>query len=105
MADKLDETLQLGIVAHQAGRLPAAGEAYAAVLREAPGHPHANHNMGVLKTSQGRPGEALSFFSAAVEADPETAQFWLSYMDALSRLGDGRSGTSGSRSGSGTWGP
>jgi len=50
----LDETLQAGIAAHQAGRLQEADRRYAALLKTKPDHPYANNNMGVLRASTGR---------------------------------------------------
>lgn len=35
----------------------------------------------------GQGSEALSFFKNALEADPEIEQYWLSYIDALNKLG------------------
>jgi len=49
--------------------------------------------MGVLAVGVGKVQEALPFFKTALEANPSTAQFWLSYIDALikqERLADAR---------------
>ena len=43
--------------------------------------------MGVLAVGVGKVQEALPFFKTALEANPATAQFWLSYIDALIKLG------------------
>ena len=42
--------------------------------------------MGVLAVGVGKVLEALPFFKTALEASPATAQFWLSYLDALIKL-------------------
>ena len=43
--------------------------------------------MGVLAVGVGKVQEALPFFKTALETNPEhTAQFWLSYIDALIKL-------------------
>ena len=42
--------------------------------------------MGVLAVDVGKVQEALPFFTTAVEANPNIAQFWLSYIDALIKL-------------------
>jgi len=42
--------------------------------------------MGVLAVGVGKIQEALPFFRAALEANPNESQFWLSYIDALIRL-------------------
>ena len=82
----LDKALQNGVEAHKAGQIQDAERLYTAILKTQPKHPHANHNMGVLAIGVGKIQEALPFFRAALEANPNESQFWLSYMDALIRL-------------------
>ena len=57
---------------------------YTAVFN--PQHPDANHNMGVLAVDIGKVQEALPFFKTALEVNPNIAQNWLSYIDALIKL-------------------
>ena len=83
----LDQALQQGIEAHKAGQVQEADRLYTAILKALPKHPDANHNMGVLAVGVGKVQEALPFFKTALEANPGTAQFWLSYIDALINLG------------------
>ena len=82
----IDEALQRGVSAHKAGDLNEADKFYTAILKVQPQHPDANHNMGVLAVSLGKVRDALSFFKTALEANPATEQFWLSYIDALIKL-------------------
>ena len=82
----IDEALQQGIEAHKAGQVQEADRLYTAILKTQPKHPDANHNMGVLAVSVGKVEQALPFFKTALEANPATAQFWLSYIDALMKL-------------------
>ena len=82
----IDQALQQGIEAHKAGRVQEADRLYTAILKAQPKHPDANHNMGVLAVNVGKVELALPFFKTALEANPATAQFWLSYIDALIRL-------------------
>ena len=82
----LDQALQKGIEAHKAGQVQEADRLYTAILKAQPKHPDANHNMGVLAVGVGKVQEALPFFKTALEANPNTAQFWLSYIDALIKL-------------------
>jgi len=42
--------------------------------------------MGVLSVGVGKVQEALPFFKTALEANPATAQFWLSFIDTLIKL-------------------
>ena len=82
----IDQALQQGVEAHKAGQVQEADRLYTAILKAQPKHPDANHNMGVLAIGVGKVQEALPFFKTALEANPATAQFWLSYIDALIKL-------------------
>ena len=82
----LDQALQKGVEAHKAGKVQEADRYYTAIIKEQPKHPDANHNMGVLAVGMGKVQEALPFFKTALEANPNIAQFWLSYIDALIKL-------------------
>ena len=83
----LDEALKKGIEAHKTGHIQDADKLYNAILQVQPKHPDTNHNMGVLAVGVGKIQEALPFFKIAVEANPSVDQFWLSYINALIRLG------------------
>ena len=82
----IDQALQKGVEAHKAGKVQEADRLYTAILKAQPKHPDANHNMGLLAVGVGKVQEALPFFKTALEANPNTAQFWLSYIDALIKL-------------------
>ena len=82
----LGQALLKGIEAHKAGQVQEADRHYTAILKAQPKHPDANHNMGVLAVGVGKFHEALPFFKAALEANPNTAQFWLTYIDTLVKL-------------------
>ena len=83
----LNQALQKGIEAHKAGEVQEADRLYTAILKAQPKHPDANHNMGVLGVGVGKVQDALPFFKTAMEANPDITQFWLSYIDALIKLG------------------
>jgi tetratricopeptide (TPR) repeat protein len=82
----IDQALQQGVEAHKAGQVQEADRLYTAILKAQPKHPDANHNMGVLAVGIGKIEQALPFFKTALEANPATAQYWLSYIDALIKL-------------------
>ena len=82
----LEQALQKGIEAHRAGQVQEADRYYTAILKANPKHPDANHNMGVLAVGVGKVTEALPFFKTALEVNPKTDQYWLSYIDALIKL-------------------
>ena len=83
----VDQALQKGVEAHKAGKVQEADRYYTAILKANPKHPDANHNMGVLAVGVGKVQEALPFFKTALEVNPATAQYWLSYIDALIKTG------------------
>ncbi len=82
----LEQALQKGIEAHKAGKVQEADQYYTAILKANSKHPDANHNMGVLAVGVSKVQEALPFFKTALEANPNIAQYWLSYVDALIKL-------------------
>ena len=83
----IDQALQQGIAAHEEGKLQDAERLYRAILQSQPSHPDANHNLGVLAVSVGKVQEALTPLKLALETNPKQGQFWLSYIDALIKLG------------------
>ena len=82
----IDAALQKAIEAHKAYQIEDADRLYTAILKAQPQHPDANHNMGVLAVGVGQIDAALPFFKTALEANPNMAQYWLSYIDALIKL-------------------
>lgn len=80
----LDQWLADAMQCHARWQFDEARALYEAILAEQPGHPDANHNLGVLLAVQLlRPKEALPYFEAALNTAPRQAQFWYSYIDAL----------------------
>ncbi len=82
--EQLDQWLAEAMGFHSQWQFDEARSLYEAILREQPGHPDANHNLGVLLAVQLlQPKQALPYFEAALNAAPRQAQFWFSYVDAL----------------------
>ena len=79
----IEQALQQGVAAHKEGKLQDAERIYRAILQSQPGHPDANHNLGVIAVFVNKADAALPLFEAALEANPKVEQFWLSYIDAL----------------------
>ena len=79
----IEQALQQGVAAHNAGNLKEAERLYRAILQSQPAHPDANHNLGLIAVSVNKAVMALPLFKTALEAGPEIEQFWLSYIDAL----------------------
>ena len=83
----IDEALQQGVAAQKEGKFQDAERLYRAILQAQPKHPNANHNLGVLFVSVGKPFDAIPFFKLALEANSQIEQFWLSYIEALIKVG------------------
>ena len=87
MLDLVDDLYQQGLKLHKSGKVELACQVYTLVLNANPEHSMANHNMGALAVDIGKVQEALPFFEAALEANADVAQFWVSYIDALINVG------------------
>jgi len=87
MLDLVDDLYQQGLKLHKSGEVELACKVYSLVLNANPEHSMANHNMGALAVDIGKVQEALPFFEAALEANADVAQFWVSYIDALINVG------------------
>ena len=83
----IDQALERGVSAHKEGKLQEAEKLYRSILSTQPQHSDANHNLGVLAVGVGKLEEALPYFKAALEKDHKQGQYWLSYIDALIKLG------------------
>ena len=79
----VDQMLQQGVAAHNAGNPKEAARLYQAILEVQPEHPDANHNLALIAISMNRYGAALPLFKKAINVNPNIEQFWLSYIDAL----------------------
>ncbi|HXZ09389.1 MAG TPA: tetratricopeptide repeat protein [Paraburkholderia sp.] len=71
----------------QLGRHADAGKQYQTVLATYPGHPEANHRLGVVAIRLGQPAAALPYFEKALGAHPGNAQWWTDYIQALMQCG------------------
>lgn len=87
MAQEIEESFQLAVVEHRAGRLENAKQGYLAVLQREPNHPSANHNLGLLAMNLAQIEIALNYFTTAINADPTDGQYWVSYIDAMLKAG------------------
>ena len=83
LADK--QALREAVAAHNAGGLQEAARLYRVVLQTHPTHPDANHNLGLIAVALKNLDSALPLFKIALEENPKIEQFWLSYIDALTK--------------------
>lgn len=79
----VEQMLQQGVAAHNAGNLKEAERLYRAILQIQPKHLKANYNLGLIAVSIGQSGLALSLFENVIDINPNIEQFWLSYIDTL----------------------
>ena len=79
----IEQALQKGVAAHNAGNLQEAEHAYKAILQKQPKHPEANHNLGLIAISMNQVEAALPLFKTALNVNPNIEQFWISYVGAL----------------------
>jgi protein O-GlcNAc transferase len=87
LSPTLGDICSKAIEYHHAGQLEAAETVYRAVLQVDPRHPLANYQLGLLIFQLQQPEVALSYLLVALEADPETAEHWLVYAEALMQAG------------------
>ena len=83
----IDQALLQGVAAHKEGKLQEAERLYRAILQANAKHPDANHNLGVLAVGLNQVEGSLPHFKTAIEANPNEEQYWLSFIDALIKLG------------------
>lgn len=84
---RMEESFQLAVSHHQAGRLADAEGLYLDVLKAQPLHADANYNMGLLALQKNQAADSLPYFLAALEADASCGAYWISYIDALFQAG------------------
>lgn len=88
LGEALQEVLNLATQSQQAGEFAAAEQLYQEILKINPQHAQANHQLGVLEAQRSQFESALLRLELAVQEQPESEQFWVSYLDALMLAGD-----------------
>ena len=68
-----------------AGRLGEAERLYRRLLKSEPGHAGAIYKLGLIASQQGNADLALPYLTAALRAEPDQPQHWLSLATALLR--------------------
>lgn len=82
MTLSIDDRLNQGLAAHQAGDLTAAAAAYRAVLDQDPAHPDALNLLGAVSLQQQDYPEAIRLLKAAIAADPQASEFFANLGEA-----------------------
>lgn len=83
----IDTGFAAALAAHREGRLDVAAAGYRAVLRDQPGHPHANNNLAVLLRAVGGEDAAVACYREAIRMAPEDGAIRSNLACALSDLG------------------
>jgi predicted O-linked N-acetylglucosamine transferase (SPINDLY family) len=84
----LDESCERAMKLQVAGRLDLAEPIYRSILELEPTHGAANYCIGMLLVQLRRPAAGLPHLLAALNANPEIADYWLGYLEALLLLGE-----------------
>ena len=79
----LNDALRRGVAAHKSGNLVEAAKLYETVLHVLPDHVDANHNLGLIALSTGKPQLAIAHIEKALAKQPSNFQFRSSYVGAL----------------------
>lgn len=79
----LNESCAQAVTRQLAGELDLAAQMYRAILQTEPQHAAANHCLGMLLVQSKRPSEGLAYLIAALATDPQVADYWLGYLEAL----------------------
>jgi predicted O-linked N-acetylglucosamine transferase (SPINDLY family) len=70
-----DQSVQIGLVHHQAGRLEQANEAYQQALQANPDHPDALHLLGMLAHQIGDQPLAVELINRAISLSPNSPNY------------------------------
>jgi tetratricopeptide (TPR) repeat protein len=80
--------LQSASAEHRNGNLGDAERLYGIVLDVCPHHLEANYSLGTLALQRNQPEAAIARFEIAIGIQPGNAEYWVSYIDALSKAGE-----------------
>lgn len=87
MDQAIEQTLVNGANAIVRGQYRDADRHFASVLAKHPNHCEANFHRGVIRADEAKAAEALPFFTAALQSNPDNARYWVGYINALIKLG------------------
>ena len=81
----IKEILIMGVAAHENRDLETAFSYYKVILDKVPGHPDANHNLGLLAIDMGKPDAAAPLIEDAINSNPKCKQYWISLLSVYKR--------------------
>jgi predicted O-linked N-acetylglucosamine transferase (SPINDLY family) len=83
-----DATYERAMALQIAGQLDQAETIYRALLEAQPMHAGAHYCLGMLLVQRQRPADGSAHLLAAVNQQPQVADYWLGYLEALLLLGE-----------------
>ena len=86
MLDDINNLLDDAIAAHQARDFNSAALKYINILGRDAHHADTNHNFGLLNIELGLHEKALIFLQTAVNTNPNTKQYWVTFIHTLTNL-------------------
>src|SRR6185436_232250 len=86
-SQSFDDAIQRIRTRYQNGERDEAERGYRELLSAHPANAELNHDLGVLLWQAKRIHEALPMLRTALERQPKTPQYWLSYIAALNDAG------------------
>ena len=89
----VDEAYERAMGLQIAGHLDQAEAIYRSMLESHPLHAGAHYCLGMLLVQRQRPAEGSPHLLAAVNSQPQVADYWLGYLEALLLLGETASAT------------
>jgi tetratricopeptide (TPR) repeat protein len=75
------------VACHRGGHLPQAEELYIAIVNAMPAHADAMYNLGLVRAQTQRYEDSLANFAAAIDLDPTSGDYWLTYIEVLALSG------------------
>lgn len=87
ISSKLDAACGKAMHLQLAGQTDLAGQLYGAILQAAPRHSMANYCMGMLHVHTKQPDGGLPYLITALEIEPQSPEYWLGLLEALTIAG------------------
>lgn len=79
----IESRVEAAVARHRAGDVAEAERLYFEVLKIAPRHWRAGHNLGAILLARQQPARAVGLLKMAMEEAPEPGKVWLNYARAL----------------------
>ena len=85
---EINDILKTAFIHFNNGNIVEAQRLYVGIIDIEPLHAEANHNLGIIEATTSSPISALSRLEIAIQANPNSDQYWGSYIEILIMLED-----------------